>query len=56
MSLKKIIKSKRAQSTIEYLCTAIVIAAALIAISFLPRITNSFVNTVDDVVVNNFGM
>lgn len=55
MSFKNTLKTKRAQGMMEYLGVAMVIAAALLATSLLPRITGSFRNTVDHVIENDFG-
>ena len=54
MSFKNTLKTKRAQGMMEYLGVAMAIAAALLATSLLPTVTDSFRNTVDYVIENDF--
>lgn len=65
MSLQKILRSKRSQAALEYICTAMVIFAALLAIKFIttdPKnpfagnpVIDSIRNTTDNA-MRNFGV
>jgi len=55
MSFKKSLKRKNAQAMLDYLCTSMMIIAAVLAIALVPRVRNVFSATAANVMAGAFG-